>query len=457
MIEERLYQETYRPQFHFTAKKNWLNDPNGLMYYDGEYHLFFQHNPSGIDWGNMTWGHAVSTDMVHWKQLPHAIEPDELGTIFSGSGVVDWNNTAGFQTGEESVLVVIYTSAGEFAPKETAYTQSIAYSNDRGRSWTKYENNPVLSNLAKGNRDPKVFWHRPTKKWVMALYLENNDFALFGSSDLKSWTKLSDIHLPDAGECPDLFELPVDGDLGHTKWVFWGANGRHLIGSFDGEHFRAESDVLRTEHGANCYAAQTWSDIPSTDNRRLQIAWMNGGKYPDMPFNQQMSFPCELTLRTTAEGIRLFREPVREIENIHKQRHSWQNQPLTSTSNLLGGIEGELFDIRAEIELGDARAVGFTVRGELLQYDGNTQELTCLEKSAPLQPIDGRLQLQILVDRTSIEVFGNDGRLSMCSCFLPDMANRKLKIFSSGGEARIISLEVYELRSAWPASSLTYN
>lgn len=449
MIDDTLYKEKYRPQFHFTAKKNWLNDPNGLIYYNGEYHMFFQHNPSGIDWGNMTWGHAVSPDMVHWEQLPHAIEPDELGTIFSGSGVVDWDNTSGFQTGEESVLVVIYTSAGEFAPKETAYTQSIAYSNDSGRTWTKYENNPVLSNLAKGNRDPKVIWHNPTKKWVMALYLENNDFALFGSPDLKSWTKLSDVHLPDSSECPDFFELPVDGNLDHTKWVFWGANGRHFIGTFDGEHFTAESDILRTEHGANCYAAQTWSDIPSSDNRRLQIAWMSGGKYPDMPFNQQMAFPCELTLRTTADGIRMFRKPVREIETIHERRHTWNDERLVPATNLLDGIEGELFDIRAEIELGEASAVGFGVRGENIHYDIDTQTLTCLEKSALLQPIDGRIELQILVDRTSMEVFGNDGRLSMSSCFLSDTTNKSLRIFASGGEARIISLEVYELHSAW--------
>ncbi len=449
MIDDTLYKEKYRPQFHFTAKKNWLNDPNGLIYYNGEYHMFFQHNPSGIDWGNMTWGHAVSPDMVHWEQLPHAIEPDELGTIFSGSGVVDWDNTSGFQTGEESVLVVIYTSAGEFAPKETAYTQSIAYSNDSGRTWTKYENNPVLSNLAKGNRDPKVIWHNPTKKWVMALYLENNDFALFGSSDLKSWTKLSDVHLPDSSECPDLFELPVDGNPDHTKWVFWGANGRHFIGTFDGEHFTAEGDVLRSEHGANCYAAQTWSDIPSSDNRRLQIAWMSGGKYPDMPFNQQMAFPCELTLRTTADGIRMFRKPVREIETIHMRRHTWNDERLAPATNLLDGIEGELFDIRAEIELGEASAVGFGVRGENIHYDIDTQTLTCLEKSALLQPIDGRIELQILVDCTSMEVFGNDGRLSMSSCFLPDTTNKSLRIFASGAEARITSLEVYELHSVW--------
>ena len=449
MSDDAIYQATYRPQFHFTAKKNWLNDPNGLIYYEGEYHLFFQHNPSGTDWGNMTWGHAVSPDMVHWKQLPHAIEPDELGTIFSGSGVVDWDNTAGFQTADEKVLIAIYTSAGQYVPTQKPFTQSIAYSNNRGRTWSKYEENPVLPHIAGGNRDPKVFWHEPTQKWVMALYLENNDFALFGSPDLKGWTRLSDIQLPEATECPDLFELPVDGDANQTKWVFWGGNGRHLIGTFDGEHFRAESDVLQTEHGANCYAAQTWSDIPSSDGRRLQIAWMSGGKYPDMPFNQQMTFPCELTLRTTAEGIRLFRQPVREIEGIHQQAHSWQDERLTKEGNLLEGIGGELLDIRTEIELGNAAEVGFTIRGEKIQYNVAEAKLSCLGKSASLSPIDNRIILQILVDRTSIEVFGNDGRVSMCSCFLPDLENTNIAMYASGGEAKIISLDVYELRSAW--------
>ena len=450
MSEDTLYQETYRPQFHFTAKKNWLNDPNGLIYYEGEYHLFFQHNPSGTDWGNMTWGHAVSPDMVHWKQLPHAIEPDELGTIFSGSGVVDWNNTAGFQTSDEKVLIAIYTSAGQYVPTEKPFTQSIAYSNDRGRTWSKYEENPVLPHIAGNNRDPKVFWHVPTQKWVMALYLEKKGhFALFGSPDLKGWTRMSDIQLPEASECPDLFELPVDGDANQTKWVFWGGNGRHLIGTFDGEHFRAESDVLQTEHGANCYAAQTWSDIPSSDGRRLQIAWMSGGKYPDMPFNQQMAFPCELTLRTTIEGTRLFRQPVREIEGIHRQAHSWQDQRLTKEGNLLEGIRGDLLDIRTEIELGNAAQVGFTIRGEKIQYNVAEAKLSCLEQSASLSPIDNRITLQILVDRTSIEVFGNDGCVSMCSCFLPDLENTNIAMYASGGEAKIISLDVYELRSAW--------
>jgi len=451
MSNSKLYQEKYRPQFHFTAKKNWLNDPNGLMYYKGEYHLFFQHNPFGIKWGNMTWGHAVSPDMVHWKQLDHAIEPDKLGTIFSGSGVVDVNNTAGFQTGEEKVLVCIYTSAGGTSDesKGQPFTQSIAYSNDKGRTWTKYENNPVIKHIVSSNRDPKVIWHEPSQKWVMALFLDGNVYELFESPNLKEWKGMSLVHLPGAGECPDIFELPVDGDLDNKKWVFWGGNGNHLIGIFDGNRFNAESEVLRTEFGANCYAAQTWDNIPDSDGRRLQIAWMSGGNYPDMPFNQQMSFPCELTLRTTPEGIRLFREPVKEIENLHQKEHSWNEEVLNPDENLLSDIFGELFEICAELELGDANEVGFTARGEKVEYNVDKQQLSCLGRKVSLEPNDGKITLQILIDRTSIEVFGNNGRISMSSCFLPKSDDLSLGIYSSGGKARINSLKIYELASAW--------
>ncbi len=265
MVKSKLYQEVYRPQFHFTAKKNWLNDPNGLVYYKGEYHLFFQHNPSGIDWGNIVWGHAVSLDMVHWKQLANAIEPDELGMIFSGSGVVDWNNTAGFQSGKERAMVNIYTSAGK------PFTQSIAYSNDRGRTWTKYEKNPVLEHIAGKNRDPKVVWHASSKRWVMALYLDANNYALFSSPNLKQWTRLCDIQLSGCSECPDIFELPVDGNAEKTKWVFWGGDGHYIIGIFDGPYnFRRESEVLQSDWGANFYAAQTWNDIPKSDGHSAE-------------------------------------------------------------------------------------------------------------------------------------------------------------------------------------------
>jgi sucrose-6-phosphate hydrolase SacC (GH32 family) len=254
-----VYNEKYRPQFHFTPRKFWTNDPNGLVYYKGEYHMFFQHNPFGINWGNMTWGHAVSKDLIHWRQLRNAIEPDELGTIYSGSAVVDWNNTAGFQTGKERVLVAFYTSAGKHAPVRRPYTQSIAYSNDRGRTWAKYKNNPVVEHIRGSNRDPKVIWYEPTKTWITALYLDGDDFTLLSSKNLKQWTRLHDVKLAESGECPDFFELPVDGNSENTRWVFWGADGTYLLGSFDGHKFTPESGPLESRVG-NHYAAQTYSD-----------------------------------------------------------------------------------------------------------------------------------------------------------------------------------------------------
>ena len=443
------YKETYRPQFHFTPKTNWTNDPNGLIPLQRRVPPLLSTQPLRYQLGgNMTWGHAVSRDLVHWKQLPHAIHPDELGTIFSGSGVVDWKNTGGFQTGDEAVLVNFYTSAGSHAPEPVPFTQSIAYSNDRGRSWTKYEGNPVIEHIVASNRDPKVIWHEPTEKWVMALYLDKNDYTLFGSTDLKEWTRLSDLEIPDT-ECPDIFELPVDGDPENTKWVFWGAAGKYYVGDFDGTTFTPEDEAHRADYGANFYAAQTWSDVPESDGRRIQIAWMSGSNPPEMPFNQQMSFPCSLTLRTTSEGIRLHREPVAEIVNIHAYTHAWSDLTLKVGEDPLAGLTGELFDIRAEIALNDASAVGFKIRGQDVRYDVAEQQLTFLERSGPLAAQDGKICLQILVDRISIEAFGNDGELSMTSYFLPDLDNADIGVYAEGGDATLVSLKVHELRSSW--------
>jgi sucrose-6-phosphate hydrolase SacC (GH32 family) len=444
LVPEKFYHERYRPQFHFSPMKNWTNDPNGLVFYKGEYHLFFQHNPTGINWGNMTWGHAVSPDLVHWTQLEHAIHPDKLGTIFSGSAVVDWNNTAGFQTGDEKVIVCIYTSAGN------PFTQSIACSNDRGRTWTKYEKNPVLKHIMGGNRDPKVFWHAPTKKWVIALFLDAGKYALFGSPNLREWTKLSDVPPSGAEECPDMFELPVDGDAKNTRWVFWGGNSNYLIGRFDGTTFTKEAGPFRFEYGNNYYAAQSYSDVPKEDGRRIQIAWMQGGRYPGMPFNQQMSFPSALTLRTLPEGIRMCREPVKEIEKIHGKRHSFKDLSLKAGDDPLKDISGDLFDIRMEFEPGDAEEVTLNIRGTPVVYDVKKKLVVFLGKTAQLEPIEGKVKLQVLVDRPSIEVFGADGRFSMSSCFLPPSGDKKISLSAKGGTAQVKSLEVWELRSAWP-------
>jgi fructan beta-fructosidase len=448
------FNERYRPQFHFTPKVNWTNDPNGLVYYAGEYHLFFQHNPSGINWGNMTWGHAVSTDLVHWKHLDHAIYPDRLGTIFSGSAVVDAGDTAGFRTGPEKPIVCIYTSAGGTSPesKDQPFTQSLAFSNDRGRTWTKYSGNPVLKHISGGNRDPKVIWHGPTKKWIMALYLDDakvpNDYALFASPNLKEWARLCTVTLPGDTECPDFFPLAVDGNPKNIKWVFWGGANDYLVGSFDGQVFKPESGPLKSHWGANRYAAQTYSDIPASDGRRIQLAWMQGGKYPGMPFNQQMTFPAELTLRAFPEGLRLCARPVREIESLWDTRFEWSGT-LEPGADPLRTVNGDLFDIRLSLEPAKAAAAGLVVRGVPIRYDVISGMLSCLDKSAPVGLSGGRLDLRILVDRSSIEIFAADGRVSMAFCFLPPDTDKSLSLFAQGGAATVRGLDVWKLKSIY--------
>jgi len=467
---KEVYHELHRPQFHFTCEKDWLSDPNGLVYYKGEYHLFFQHCPGFINHAPNTWGHAISTDLVHWKQIDNAIEPDEYGFIWSGSTVVDWSNTSDLQQGDEAVIVAFYTTGG-FGDPPTPCVQAMAYSNDCGRTFTKYPE-PVLDHIRASNRDPKVICHEPTGQWIMALYLDGDDFSLFGSKDLKKWDRLCDVEVGGRGECPDLYELPVDGDPGNTRWVLWGAAGTYRIGTFDGRTFTPETATLRAELGPNGYAAQTWSDVPAEDGRLIQISWMAGGQYSGMPFNQQMSFPVQLSLRTTPEGIRLFREPVREIEILHTREHRWQDHTLESgydrlavffrygptwqdklpqaLANIVVDTEWDLFDIRVEVELVDATTFGAIIHGHHLCYEVADRKFTYLEREIPAEPDDdGRLRFHILVDRTSLELFVGGGKVSASFCFLPAPHDVPLEFYAREGSVRIVSLTVHELESAW--------
>jgi sucrose-6-phosphate hydrolase SacC (GH32 family) len=285
----------------------------------------------------------------------------------------------------------------------------------------------------------------------MALYLDENDFMLFWSKNLRAWNQLQKLTLADSTECPDFFELTVDGDLTDTRWVFWGANGRYLLGTFDGHKFTPESGPFESRVG-NFYAAQTWSDIPQSDGRRIQIGWMAGGEFPGMPFNQQMSIPCELTLRRFSEGIRLCLVPVREIAKLRDVEYSWKDIDLKPGKNLLSEISAGLLEIQCEIELSGTGWFGFRLRGARLAYDAKEQMLRCKRRKVKLTPIDGRLKLHILVDRTSIEVFGNDGRMSMFVCSPLDTDNKAVKIFTYGGDAKLRSLNLWKLRSIWRES-----
>ncbi len=436
---EDLYREKCRPQFHFSSRRGWNNDSNGLVFYKGEYHLYYQHNPYGWRWGNMHWGHAVSRDLVHWEELPIAIYPHRFGDwVFSGSAVVDLGNTAGFKKGDEDVIVAAYTSTGR--------GECIAYSNDRGRTFTDYDGNPVVKHRG---RDPKVIWFEPAKHWVMAVYDQkdkSHGIAFYTSPNLKDWQFRSRIE--GYYECPEIFELAVDGDKTNTRWVVYAADGDYSIGFFDGKVFRRESGKHRFSYGNCFYASQTYNNIPPEDGRRIQIAWGRVAM-PGMPFNQMMLFPVELTLRTTDEGIRMFAEPVKEIKNIHGRKHTWQNQTLKPGENLLSGIEAELSHIIAEFTIGDGAEFGFVIRGVPVVYNLAERTLCCKGKSAELAPAGGRIRLEILVDRTSVEIFGNSGRVYMpIGVILPE-ENKTLEIFSKAGKTGLDLLEVYELRSAW--------
>jgi sucrose-6-phosphate hydrolase SacC (GH32 family) len=441
---EDLYREPLRSQFHFSTRRGWNNDPNGLVFYKGEYHLFYQHNPYGWGWGNMHWGHAVSKDLVHWEELPIAIYPDALGTIFSGSAVVDEANTTGFQTGEEKPIVTVYTYAGE------PFTQGIAYSIDCGRTWTKFDGNPVIGNITGGSdRDPRILWHEPTGQWALVLYLDeegNNRHGFFTSPDMKTWTQHSEI----SGffECPDLFELPVDGDPSNTRWVVYGAAGEYLLGAFDGKTFTPEPERLPLSYGNCFYAAQTFSNIPDSDGRRIQIGW--GQTVTEgMPFNQMMLVATVLTLKTTPDGIRMFVEPVAEIEALYDKTHTFSGETVGEDNDLLAGIQGDLFDIAVEFDAASATEVGINIRGIEVTFDAANGEVKCLDKTAPLAAEGGKLTLRLLVDRNSIEIFAGDGLVYMPMAVKFEADSKPLALIARGGEVTVRTLAVRELKSIW--------
>ncbi len=450
---ESLYREPLRGQFHFSPKRGWNNDPNGLVYFKGEYHLFFQHNPYGWGWGNMHWGHAISRDLVHWQELGDVLLPDEQGPMFSGSAVVDWQNTSGFGKDGQAPLVLIYTAAGN------PTVQCLAYSLD-GRTFTKYSGNPVLPQVTGGNRDPKVFWHQPTRQWVMVLYVEwqkKHTVHFFTSSDLKEW-KLASINEGDAPggrflfECPDFFELPIDQDSKRKSWVLTAADSGYAIGDFDGSRFVPEQQRLIGHRGKGFYAAQTFSDIPSSDGRRIQIGWFQT-ETRGMPFNQSMTIPLELRLISTADGPRMTFAPIKELEQLRTRHQSHRNkrlkagEPITET-------DCELVELRAEIEPGQAESIVFQLRGVTVEYDCREQILRLGDHKAPAPLRDNKLRLTAYVDRTGLELFASDGL-----CYIPwpeNLAadNRRIAIEARGGEATVAAWDVFQLRSAWRDESV---
>ncbi|MCP4508277.1 MAG: 2,6-beta-D-fructofuranosidase, partial [Fuerstiella sp.] len=443
--EESFYKEPHRPQYHFTQKVGWINDPNGMVYHDGTWHFFFQHNPVALPWGNMTWGHATSKDLLHWDQQPNKLFPKTMaqGDCFSGGATVDTNNTAGWG---KNTLVAFLT--------DTQAGECIAYSNDGGETFTWYEGNPVVKH--KG-RDPKVIWYaydendKPlndaAKKlgghWVMVVYDEHPEHkrnaAFYTSTNLKEWTEQS--HLPGYFECTELFELPIDGDANNTRWVVFAADAKYAIGTFDGKTFTPKHEGKHQVHWGPYYASQTFDNAP--DGRKIQMGWL---RVPSPgPYNQHFSFPHRLTLRQTDDGIRMFAKPIKEIENLRAKSNVAKSQDLVANKPVKVTVDSDLLDVRLTVEVGTATAIELNLPGRTIKYDAKDQKLN----KAPLKPIDGRISIQVLADRSLTEIIGNDGRVFISGRGPEKLNTTEVSVQAIGGNAKLVSLEAHELKSIW--------
>lgn len=474
----------YRPVYHHTPSYGWMNDPNGMFFKDGVWHLYYQYNPYGSKWQNMTWGHSTSTDLINWKHEPAAIRPDGLGSVFSGSCVVDRDNTAGF--GKDAVIA-LYTSAG------TSQMQSLAASNDGGATFVPFPANPVLT-LESEARDPNMFWNADTRQWNLVLaHALDHEMLFFTSPDLRNWTLSGSFgkgegYQDGVWECPDLFELPVDGtDL--KKWVlicninpggpFGGSAIQYFIGDWDGTTFTADTDASGAiptkwlDYGKDNYALVSWSDAP--DGRRTAIGWMSNWQYaadvPTVQYRSANTLPREIGLFRAPDGeIYASSAPAPELTALRALR-------TVSASNVsLGGktrkyslpeANGGICEIVAQLDALNAASVTLELSNTAgnrvtMVYDAAARTMSVdrtgsgtvdfsesfpAVTAAPTLERDGRITLRIFIDRSSIELFGNDGRFVLTNLVFPEQPYSTLSIHSAGGKARLKSLEIYSLNN----------
>lgn len=490
--ERAAYTECFRPQYHFTPAVGWLNDPNGMVYFDGEYHLCFQFHPWSNKWGPMHWGHAVSRDLVRWEQLPAALKPDRNGYIFSGSTVVDGDNSSGlFPDGPG--LVSVFTHADEYPGTDRPrQRQSLAYSTDKGRTWIKYKGNPVLQDESITDfRDPKVFRHEPSGRWAMVL-AAGDHVRFYHSPNLVDWTLGSTFGEGEGShdgvwECPDLFELPVNGEAGRTRWVLLvsigdqedlpeGSRTQYFIGDFDGETFKNDNPpqtVLWADHGRDNYAGVTWSDMPEADGRRIVIGWMSNWKYanltPTEGWRSAMTLPRSLSLRESAGGIRLVQHPVRELESLRREAVRLENVTVGPGHNPLAPYRGVQYEMEAEFELGSASEFGFMLRCSgngaeetVVGYDAAANELFvdrtrsgavdfhpdfACRHGTVMETEGSVLRMRIFVDRSSVEVFADGGQTVMTDLIYPSPGSDGLELYVKDGTVKLRSLVLYGLDS----------
>lgn len=466
------YKEAYRPQFHFTPEEKWMNDPNGLVYHKGVYHLFYQYYPDDIVWGPMHWGHAVSTDMMKWEHKPIALYPDENGLIFSGSAVVDVNNTSGFGTAKNPALVAIFTyhlMEGEQAGRKDFQTQGIAYSLNNGDSWTKYEGNPVIGNDGiKDFRDPKVFWNEKEAVWTMLL-VAGDHLQIWNSPNLKEWEQVSEFGKNQGAhggvwECPDLFPLQVEG-TDTIKWVLLisinpgapngGSGTQYFIGDFDGKTFTSDQKEHKwLDLGRDNYAGVTYNNTPN--NERIFIGWMSNWDYardtPTEKWRSAMTVPRSLSLRTSNGKHELYHYPLPNFESLVDKSVAAQditiNANTAQTIPLKAGNQSEIrftttardFVLSLKNDKRDSLAIAMDGKNNLLTFDRRNSGLTDFKDNFASEvqemPIgnlpEGEVEIRILLDASSIELFVNQGQYVMTNQIFPNVPYAEMNIENMG-------------------------
>ena len=483
-----IYKEKYRPQFHFSPSEKWMNDPNGLVYHEGVYHLFYQYYPEDIVWGPMHWGHAVSKDMVHWEHKPIALYPDEHGLIFSGSAVVDAKNTSGFAKNGEVPLVAMFTyhsMEGEKAGRKDFQTQGIAYSLDNGDTWTKYEGNPVIGNEGiKDFRDPKVFWHEASQSWIMAL-VAGGHAKFYSSNNLKDWAHLSDFGKYQGAhggvwECPDLFPLKVEGN-GEEKWVLiisinpgapnGGSGTQYFIGDFDGKQFVSDQKEPKwLDYGTDNYAGVTYNNVPNGD--RIFIGWMSNWDYarntPTEKWRSAMTLPRKLSLRRHAEEYWLVNTPLDEVETLAKSELAGGILVKESASKTLKveGLNQSMVQLKTRSDdlslvfkndLDESLKLTLHAKDSVFLLDrmksgkvGFQSEFGNKKHYMPIAIEEGgEHEMKILLDRSSIEIFLNGGLYSMTEQIFPSEPYNTLVIENGDGQEEIEVKSIQHMETIW--------
>ncbi len=479
------YDQPFRPQVHFSPQQHWTNDPNGLVYFHGEYHLFFQYNPFGDEWGHMSWGHAVSTDLLHWHELPVAIPGQDGMMIFTGSVVVDRENTSGFCLPKTECLVAVYTGNGDKA-HGNLQTQNIAYSRDNGHTWTQYAGNPVLNLHMADFRDPSVSWDDKEHHWLMAVSLpKEHKVRFYSSPNLKEWTQMSDFgpagDVAGDWECPDLLPIPAANGGGGGMWALkvglnpgapqGGSGEQYFLGTFDGRSFTASKDPGAhgwTNYGKDDYCAISFNGLPKREKPVL-IGWMSNWQYaaklPTFPWRGQMSLPRRLSLLKDAAGLALEQQPV--IAPLHEAR-----KPITVTTGAdrhHKTIATEAAPFELDLQFGATAEPDFGIR--LYSDDQHWTQIGFDQKkgrfyidrsksgaaigpgfltrtTAPL--VNGRAyDLKLVVDRSSVEAYAQSGTIAMTDLIFPSSENNRIEVFSATGEPLKVKGEIWKLQSIW--------